>query len=103
MYSDEVKGHFLVHLYFWIFVVKTMAVSFAVQRVSTPLFALTRGHVLLRFLISFFLIKCINILLIFGHYTWIRTYSHLYDHIDSIFSQLRKNVPFYTTRDCLEA
>lgn len=42
-------------------------------------------------------------MLIFGHYTWIHTYNNLYNHIDIIFSQLRKNVPFYTTCDCLKA
>lgn len=98
MYSENVKGHFLVYLYFWIFVFETMAVSFVVLSVNTPLLTSTPGHFLFSFLISFFfllLIKCINILLIFGHYTWIHTYSHLYNHIDIIFSQLRKNVPFF--------
>lgn len=42
-------------------------------------------------------------MLIFGHYTWIHTYNYLYNHIDIIFSQLRKNVPFYTTYKSLKA
>lgn len=34
-------------------------------------------------------------MLILGQHTWIHTYNHLYYHIDIIFSQLRKNVPFF--------
>lgn len=34
-------------------------------------------------------------MLILGQHTWIHTFiNHLYYHIDIIFSQLRKNVPF---------
>lgn len=43
---------------------------------------------------SILLIKCINIILIFGHHTWIHTYKDLYYHIDIVFSQLRKKCPF---------
>lgn len=45
MYSGYVKGHFLVCLYFWIFVFETMAVSFEVLfLINTPLSTLPRGH-----------------------------------------------------------
>lgn len=107
MYSDNVKGHFLVYSYFWIVVFQTVAVSFCSSSSKYPALGRnSRTHVFVEiphfFFFLFFFIKCINILLIIGHYTWIHTYSHLYIHID-IFSQLRKNVPFYTTCDCLEA
>lgn len=89
-------------VYFWTFVYwKKMAVSFAMF--FFPFFSLNKltSHswpwledtLKLRFphFFFFFLMKSLNILLIFGHYTWISTYNH----IDIIFSQLRKKMSLF--------